>query len=320
MSYTWFKLHHEIPDDIKLRRFTPQEKWAWIVLLCLASKGTTRGIIDADNEDISEYCEFNTTQDWLYYRDKLIKKGMLELNADGNLHILHWEDRQYEKPSDRPEATRDRKRKQREREKNSDTSRDVTRDSRASHDTSRTDKTRLDEIRSESEEIRSEEIKTEQVCLEMNNQVLTIHLENEWDGKKKYSALDLEPFRVAFNEYKPSMWKICSSLNKERVKKLNERVIAEFGDRSLEIWIEALQNANHNWAKDYGWTITTFLSSGKNRDKNWVLDFYEAKPVNPAQKQAESYSRMPKAMQAMFAKELQELQAKGVKFSGNNHA
>jgi hypothetical protein len=108
MSYTWFKLHHDMPDDIKLRRFTPQEKWAWVALLCLASKSAQRGVINAEDEDIAEYCEFNCTQDWLYYRDKLIAKGMLEIGGDGNLHILHWKDRQYEKPSDRPEAVKAR--------------------------------------------------------------------------------------------------------------------------------------------------------------------------------------------------------------------
>lgn len=108
MSYKWFKLHHDMPDDIKLRRFTIQEKWAWVTLLCLASKSSTRGIIYADDDDISDYCEFNCTQDWLYYRDKLIAKGMLEINQDGNISILHWEDRQYDKPSDRPEAVRER--------------------------------------------------------------------------------------------------------------------------------------------------------------------------------------------------------------------
>lgn len=108
MSYTWFKLHHDMPDDIKLRRFTPQEKWAWVALLCLASKEKVRGQITAEDEDIAEYCEFNSPQDWLYYRDKLIAKGMLEINGDGHLSVLHWEDRQYDKPSDKPEAVKAR--------------------------------------------------------------------------------------------------------------------------------------------------------------------------------------------------------------------
>jgi hypothetical protein len=117
MSYTWFKLHHDLPDDIKLRRFTPQEKWAWVTLLCLASRSEQRGFIKADDEDIAEYCEFNTTQDWLYYRDKLIAKGMLEISATGTLHVLHWEARQYQKPSDTPQSVKERVRKHRLKKK-----------------------------------------------------------------------------------------------------------------------------------------------------------------------------------------------------------
>lgn len=117
MSYTWFKLHHDLPGDIKLRRFTPQEKWAWVALLCLASQSRNRGVIDADDEDIADYCEFSTSQDWLYYRDKLIAKGMIEIGPDGNLHIVHWEQRQYDKPSDRPEAVKERVKKHRAKKK-----------------------------------------------------------------------------------------------------------------------------------------------------------------------------------------------------------
>lgn len=120
MAITWFKLHHDLPDDIKLRRFTSQEKWAWVALLCLASKSTERGVITADNDDIADYCEFNCTQDWLYYRDKLITKGMLEFNRNGNLCVTHWQDRQYEKPSDRPESVRERVRKHRAKKKSVD--------------------------------------------------------------------------------------------------------------------------------------------------------------------------------------------------------
>lgn len=126
MSISWFKLHHELPDDIKLRRFTPQEKWAWVALLCLASRNSDRGKINADNDDIAEYCEFNCTQDWLYFRDKLIAKGMLEIDSDGNLAVLHWEDRQYEKPSARPEAVKARVAKHRAGKKAKETDKNNT--------------------------------------------------------------------------------------------------------------------------------------------------------------------------------------------------
>lgn len=136
MGMAWLKLHHDIIHDIKLRRFTAQEKWAWIVLLVLASESGDRGIITADDEDIADFCEFNSKQDWLYFRDKLISKGMLEHQL-GGLKLLNWEKRQHIKPSDKPEATRERKRKQRalQKEKIEAMSRDVTPMSRGSHAT-----------------------------------------------------------------------------------------------------------------------------------------------------------------------------------------
>lgn len=130
MTMTWFKLHHEIIDDIKIRRFTAQEKWAWIVLLSLASKSSDRGKVTADNEDLADYCEFNSTQDWLYYRDKLITKGMIEINATGGLTIVHWNDRQAKKPSDDPSRVKERvtrSRAKRKSETASQSQEDVTR-------------------------------------------------------------------------------------------------------------------------------------------------------------------------------------------------
>lgn len=127
MSMEWLKLHHDIIHDIKLRRFSPQEKWAWVVLLVLASEGSDRGVITADDEDIADVCEFNSTQDWLYFRDKLISKGLAEPSI-GGLKIVNWEKRQYAKPSDKPEASKERKRRQRAKAKEiaEQLSRDVT--------------------------------------------------------------------------------------------------------------------------------------------------------------------------------------------------
>jgi hypothetical protein len=136
MSMTWLKLHHEVISDVKLRKFNPQEKWAWIVLLVLASDSSDRGVVKNDDEDIADACGFGTIQDWLYYRDKLIVKGFVELTERG-LAVVNWEKRQYVKPSDKPDATKERKRKQRAKSSESaeSMSRDVTRKSRASHAT-----------------------------------------------------------------------------------------------------------------------------------------------------------------------------------------
>lgn len=115
----WFRLYHDLPNDRKLRKFSPQQKWAWVVLLCIASESKDRGYIrETDDSDTADYCGFESTQDYLFFVDKLRQKGMVEPVA-GGIKITHWEDRQYIKPSDLPEATRARKRKQRKKLKNS---------------------------------------------------------------------------------------------------------------------------------------------------------------------------------------------------------
>lgn len=112
----WFKVFHDLPDDIKLQRFSIPEKWAWVCLLCLASKSETRGVITAEAEDIAAYCGFNNEMDWLFVRDKLVNKGMVEVGPDG-LIICHWETRQQGKPSDAPVAVKERVRRHRDKKR-----------------------------------------------------------------------------------------------------------------------------------------------------------------------------------------------------------
>ena len=118
----WFRLYHDLPNDRKLRKFNAQQKWAWVVLLCLASESKQRGfVLNEDEDDLADYCGFDCTQDYLYFVDKLRQKSMIE-HVEGGLKIVHWEERQYIKPSDLPEATRERKRRQRAKEAESNES------------------------------------------------------------------------------------------------------------------------------------------------------------------------------------------------------
>jgi hypothetical protein len=178
MSMTWLKLHHDIIHDIKLRRFTPQEKWAWVTLLVLASENSDRGSIEADDEDLADACEFNSTQDWLYFKDKLRTKGMIEQVPSG-VKIANWEKRQYSSPSDKPEATRERKRKQRAKQKpeptNPEPSRHepVTNVSRACHETEQ-----IQSTDTESEQIHSQN-KAEDLVLDSHTSNAHEEIENE---------------------------------------------------------------------------------------------------------------------------------------------
>ena len=75
----WFRLYHDLPNDRKLRKFSSQQKWAWVVLLCLASESKQRGFILGEDEEIlAEDCGFDSIQDYQFFLDKLRQQGMIE--------------------------------------------------------------------------------------------------------------------------------------------------------------------------------------------------------------------------------------------------
>ena len=268
MSYTWFKLHHELPDDIKLRRFTPQEKWAWVVLLCLASKGKIRGMIDADDDDIAEYCEFNSTQDWLYFRDKLIAKGMLEIGGAGWLEILHWNDRQYENPSDQPEAVKARVRKHRAKQKEQHHADEtpcnaLLRTCNADETPqTRSDQSRQDEKRSEKKPIKEQGHDPEvhgQTTLPdgtTRNACLAPAPTKKPKPTKARSSFDEQAWLATYNASKPPGWPECKGLKSAaRTKGVNAALSACGGDeqealktfRAALLWIQAGKERTKFW-------------------------------------------------------------------------
>ena len=153
---TWFKLHSDFRNDPKIKRLPITERYAFIVLLCLASESETRGTITGlDDDDIAFELEMQS-EDWQTLKAKFKAKGFIDFTKDQVL-IRNWNKRQYDKPSDHPEATKQRKRLQREKIKFSNTedvtpmSRDVTPMSRTRVDQSRSEESRSEEIREEKE-------------------------------------------------------------------------------------------------------------------------------------------------------------------------
>lgn len=157
---TWFKLHSDFRNDPKIKRLPIAERYAFIILLCLANESEIRGTIAGlDDDDIAFELEMQS-EDWQTLKAKFKIKGFIDFTKDQIL-IRNWDKRQYDKPSDHPEATKQRKRLQREKAKLlkgedvTPMSRDVTPMSRA-----RVDQSRLEEIRSE--EIREEKEKNKE--------------------------------------------------------------------------------------------------------------------------------------------------------------
>lgn len=147
---TWFKFHSEFRNDPKIKRLPITERYAFIVLLCLASESETRGIITGlDDDDIAFELEMQV-EDWKTLKAKFRVKGFLDFTQEEIL-IRNWDKRQYDKPSDHPEATKQRKRLQRQREKLvkdldvTPMSRDVTPMSRGREEEIRLDQSRSDQ-------------------------------------------------------------------------------------------------------------------------------------------------------------------------------
>lgn len=113
----WFKLYTEIIDDPKLYKFTGDQFRVLIYLMCLARESDEPGFIKMNSTEIS----------WRIRRPLEEVESTLELCQQGDRPIIIIKDggylmvrfitRQYDKPSDRPEATRERKQKQRDKKK-----------------------------------------------------------------------------------------------------------------------------------------------------------------------------------------------------------
>lgn len=114
----WFRLHHEARTDKKLEALTDAQFRIWFNLLCFASeqedhRGTISGFsrgrlaVECANRDRALLDETLTL---------LASSEMDILTIEGDsITFLHFQKRQYEKPSDAPEETRERKRQSRER-------------------------------------------------------------------------------------------------------------------------------------------------------------------------------------------------------------
>ncbi|MED4581845.1 DnaD domain protein [Brevibacillus choshinensis] len=121
---TWFRLYPEILQDPKLRRFTTLQKWLWITAMCEASQSSSRGKlfiadgIEYTDSDLAQAAGVRADEidKAVGFIDLCVTLNMMERHADGGVTLVNFLDRQYEKPSDRPESTRERKQKQRAKE------------------------------------------------------------------------------------------------------------------------------------------------------------------------------------------------------------
>lgn len=108
---SWFRVYTEILDDMKLRSLTGDQKWDWVCLLALARESSEPGVVCGTAEDAA--WRLRRPLDEFEESLRLFEeRGMVEVRP-GRIIVTHFLARQYDKQSDRPDATRDRKRRSR---------------------------------------------------------------------------------------------------------------------------------------------------------------------------------------------------------------
>ena len=107
----WFRMWTEARIDAKLRLLTDAEHRVWFNLLCFAAEQEPRGTINGVHRG-KLAAEVARGRDDLLDRTitKLVKLHVLTAERD-TLAFVHFPDRQYEFPSERPEAVAKRKRR-----------------------------------------------------------------------------------------------------------------------------------------------------------------------------------------------------------------
>lgn len=130
----WLRLYSEARTDNKLRTLTDAQHRVWFNLLCFAGEQATRGEIqERDQFMLAIECASGDEGLLVETLGILLRLRIIEYQEDGSFRFSAWESRQYDKPSDRPEATAERKRRSREKAEShappsnkDDVSRDVT--------------------------------------------------------------------------------------------------------------------------------------------------------------------------------------------------
>lgn len=122
----WLKVKTDILNDPKLRRyFTKAERWDWISLLCLAGRSKEAGVILLPDDEIAYAIEIDDN-DWPAFEQKLTERRMVYRRDDDNaLVIVNWDSHQYTKPSNLPEAVRERVAKSRENKRATAATKDI---------------------------------------------------------------------------------------------------------------------------------------------------------------------------------------------------
>lgn len=119
----WLKLYTEIRTDPKMQALSDLEFRTWVNILCLSAESKVRGVICIEEGlayPINGLARtlFISTEELTACLTKFQRLRMIDMDQNGIISVIHFDDRQYEKPSDKPEEVAKRARKYREKKSN----------------------------------------------------------------------------------------------------------------------------------------------------------------------------------------------------------
>jgi len=115
----WFRMWSEARNDKKLATLTDAEHRVWFNLLCYASdqKGSRGAILDYDRDLLAIEVSNGDVDLLVDTLKKLDRLRIVRATVESEITFLHFEDRQYDKESDKPTAVRERVQRHRQKAK-----------------------------------------------------------------------------------------------------------------------------------------------------------------------------------------------------------
>lgn len=115
----WLRLYDDLPDDAKLDGLTNDQKWLWIVLMCLGSRAPIRGrltlTLDVPLPMDSITKRTGITPELVSQTIEIFRQRDM-MHREGLVWVLtHWDARQHESDS-----SAERTRKYREKKRQGD--------------------------------------------------------------------------------------------------------------------------------------------------------------------------------------------------------
>lgn len=147
--YTWFRVYNDARTDNKLRTLTDAQHRVWFDLLCLASEQhEARGTVPCGNPRVLALEVAHGDVELLDATiAQLVDLDIVTRDDDG-ITFVHWNERQYDRPSDRPDRVRERVQRHREHKTEpdgNDLKRDVTPCNAVKRDVTRGNAQRIEE-------------------------------------------------------------------------------------------------------------------------------------------------------------------------------